>query len=153
MTIIAITGHRDLSHPEAAIRQSIQNTFEEANPEGVLIGMGPGFDLLAGDVARQMQVPYMCAVPWTGHTPKSADENLYYGIINYAARVVYLSDNDDFPGKYIYQKRNEYMVDNCTHVLAYRDPTTQSGGTVNTINYAAKVGRPVRNLFDRIPPF
>lgn len=152
--ILAITGHRDLSHPEAALRQAIRDTYEEAKPEAVIIGMASGMDLIAGDVAREMGIPYGCAVPWRGHTPRKADENLYYALINYAYKVVYVSEEDDFPGAWIYQKRNVFMIDHATHILAYYDGR-DSGGTKNAIWYAnlPKVQKPVRNIFDRIPPF
>lgn len=145
------TGHRELQHPEALLQEEIRNNLLEAKPELVIVGMASGFDLLLGETARQMSIPYVCVRPWRGHEPRRNDENLYLGVWNFASETYDTSDSDDYPGPHVYQMRNVMMVDMATHGLAYF--SGQPGGTANAIKYAQHSGKPVRNIFDRIPPF
>lgn len=145
------TGHRELDHPEALLREEIGNTLLEAKPELVIVGMASGFDLILGDVAREMRVPYVCVRPWRGHEPRRNDENLYLGVWNFASETYDTSDSDDYPGPHVYQMRNAMMVDMATHGLAYF--SGKAGGTANCIQYAHNKNKKVRNIYDRIPPF
>ena len=46
---------------------------------------------------------------------------------------------------YLYQKRNEHMVDAANELIYYWDGI-ETGGTWNTIKYARKVGVPMRDI-------
>lgn len=45
-----------------------------------------------------------------------------------------------------YQVRDEWMVDHCDELWAFYDGT--KGGTRNTVEYAFKVGKPIRNIYN-----
>jgi uncharacterized phage-like protein YoqJ len=65
----------------------------------------------------------------------------YNAALRFAAEVVNVTDYDIFPGAWVYQKRNEWMVDHADEVVAVWDGT--SSGTANCVAYAKKVGKPV----------
>lgn len=150
---IAITGHRpeDITELEKDVRAKFKQTFEEAKPEAVITGMAAGVDLWAGDEARLLGIPIIAARPWAGHTPREQDAELYAALCDAAHEVVEVDDSDSYPGPWVYHKRNEWMVDNSTHVLAYWSGK-EKGGTFACIKYARKVKKPVRNIYD-LPPF
>lgn len=114
--------------------------------EAVICGMANGVDLWAGNVALDMGLPVIAAKPWRGHGPRKSDVALYERIIKEAVEVVYVDSSMEYRGPWVYQKRNEWMVDNATHVLAYYNGKGR-GGTYNCIAYAEKVKKPVRNVY------
>lgn len=146
--IIALTGHRSEScEPENVVRQKFRTVFRYTEGiTAVITGMANGVDLWAGDEARLLGIDLWAAKPWTGHGPRKDDAEIYAEIIGAASQVVNVVDREDFPGNWCYHKRNEWMVDNATHVLAYWNGT-ESGGTYACRNYAKKVGRPIRNIY------
>lgn len=122
-------------------------TFEEVNPDVVICGMANGCDLWSADEARLLGIEVWAAKPWAGHRPRKEDEELYARIIEYASRVVNIDESETYPGPWVYHKRNEWMVDNSTHVLAYLNPQKSKGGTYACVAYAHKTEKPVRNIW------
>jgi uncharacterized phage-like protein YoqJ len=59
----------------------------------------------------------------------------------HAERVVDVDPSEDYPGVWVYNKRNEWMIDHANVVVAVWDGT--SGGTANAVKYAKKIKRPV----------
>lgn len=146
--IISVTGHRPekIKISETELYNLLSHNISEAKPEAVIVGMAAGVDLIAGKVALDLNIDVVAAVPWMGHSPRIKDEELYQKIKDLAANVIYISDSIEYPGAYIYQMRNKFMVDNSTHLLAYYDGT--GGGTGNCIKYAR--GRiPIRNIYGK----
>lgn len=145
--IIAVTGHRPEACPEDefTIRDKFGAVYEEVKPDTVIVGMASGVDLWAGAEAILRDIPVWAAKPWRGHGPRQADEELYNFIIDNAVWVVNVTDSDSYPGPWCYHKRNEWMVDSATNVLAYW-AGKESGGTYACMNYARKVGKPIRNI-------
>lgn len=145
---IAVTGHRRRDcEPESVVRQKFREVFENVGPDVVINGLCNGVDLWAADEARLLGIEIWSARPWAGHGPVSGDEELYATIVEASSRVVDVDKSNDYPGPWAYYKRNEWMVDNSTHVLAYIRPDKTSGGTHACVRYARKVGRPVRNIY------
>jgi uncharacterized phage-like protein YoqJ len=115
--------------------------------------MAAGFDLWAADeIERELGIPLIAAVPWKGHTARKEDEELYADILTRAQEIVYVNDSEQYPGPWVYQDRNEYMVDRADLVMAYLNPHKNKGGTYNCVTYAKKVGKPVANVWYD-PPF
>lgn len=114
--------------------------------------MAAGFDLWAADIILEEFESWdvWCAIPFKGHKPRKADEELYQRVLDRSSQVVYVSDAETYPGPWVYQKRNEWMVDHADRVVAYWDGT--AGGTANCVKYAKKKGVPVRNIINT-PPF
>lgn len=147
--IIAFTGHRSEVIDEDTARSNVRRKLQETGPasiEAVVCGMANGFDLWAGDEALALRIPVWAAKPWAGHKPRRGDVELYAKIIAGASRVINVSDADAYPGPWIYQVRNEWMVDNATHILAYYNGAPK-GGTFNCLKYADKKKKPVRNVY------
>lgn len=147
--IIAATGHRsEKCEEESIVRQKLRAGLERVPPweESIFIcGMANGVDLWAGDEALLLGYEIWAAKPWAGHKPRVADRELYARIIEAASRVINVVDSENYPGAWAYQKRNEWMVDNATNIIAYWDGV-ESGGTWNCINYA-RGKKPIRNVY------
>ncbi len=145
--ILAITGHRPEKAIEAAVRSEYRRTFEEVRPSAVICGMASGVDLWAGTEAVRAGFPVWAAKPWKGHKPRKADAELYAEVIEAASRIVNVNESETYLGPWLYQARNEWMVDNATHVLAFWDGSP--GGTKNCVDYCApsRGDKPVRNLW------
>jgi len=112
----------------------------------VICGMANGVDLWAGNVALDLGLPVIAAKPWAGHGPRKSDVALYERIIKEAVEVVDVNLSETYIGPWLYQVRNEWMVDNATHVLAYYNGAPK-GGTFNCLKYANKKKKPVRNVY------
>lgn len=151
--VVAVTGHRPdkLSGYEHAaklrLQQVAERVLEEARPRSIITGMALGWDQAVAVAAGRCGIPYIAAVPFKGQHeqwPFFAREE-YERLLRYAYRVVYVSE----PGYAVWkmQRRNEWMVDQCEAVLALWDGS--GGGTANCIQYAAKVQRPMVNVWDQ----
>jgi len=155
--IVAGTGHRpedceDESVVRTKARVKLQYPSRNGKIPSVFIcGMASGFDLWAGDEARKLGIKVIAARPWAGHGPRNEDRELYDAIIAYASEVVNVNESENYPGAWVYHKRNEYMVDNADAVMAYWNGK-ESGGTFACRNYAIKVGKPIANIYYD-PPF
>lgn len=156
MSICAFTGYRpekfSFGDNEADLRceQLKQKMFCEIlrmTREGVNVfmsGMARGVDLWAAEAVLQIQnvkpsqkIELWAIIPYDRQPLAwSAKERArYQRILEQAARVEYIS-HDYYNG--CLQKRNRYMVDHATHLLAVYDG--QPGGTASTIRYARKKG-------------
>ena len=156
MSICAFTGYRpekfSFGDNEADLRceQLKQKMFCEIlrmTREGVSVfmsGMARGADLWAAEAVLQIQnvkssqkIELWAIVPYDRQPLAwSAKERArYQRILEQAAHVEYIS-HDYYNG--CLQKRNRYMVDHATRLLAVYDG--QPGGTASTIRYARKKG-------------
>jgi uncharacterized phage-like protein YoqJ len=152
--IVAGTGHRpkDCSHSEAMVRQLANNKLRLTSGVSVFIcGMASGFDLWAGTEAVDLGLEVWAAKPWTGHTPRKGDEELYQKILDNASRIINVTEVDAYPGPWVYPVRNHWMVDNADVVMAYYNGA-QKGGTFECFEYAKKKGKKIANIIND-PPF
>ncbi|MBR7132377.1 MAG: DUF1273 family protein [Clostridia bacterium] len=112
-------------------------------------GMAMGFDIIAAETVLLLKQIYsyplklICVVPFSGqeNTYTAYWRERYNRVLELCDGVEVLSDTYT-PG--CYQKRNIYMVDNSDFVLTWYDG--KSGGTKNTIDYAARLGRQIFNI-------
>ena len=101
------------------------------------IGMALGFDMLVGEIIlelkKEFDIKLICAIPCPNQDRYwgEKDKEKYKYILKYADEVVYVSDKY-FTG--CMQKRNKFMVDNSSLLIAYYNGTL--GGTKQTIDYA-----------------
>lgn len=147
MIILCGTGHRpEDCEEEEVVRRKIQQTLQEARPGIVISGMAAGFDLWLADEAITLGIPVWAARPWAGHTARTQDTELYAKVIGYADQVIAVTKSDEYAGPWVYHKRNEWMVDHATHILAYWSGK-KTGGTYACLNYARKQSRPIRNIY------
>lgn len=145
--IVAITGHRSENcEPESIVRERLREAFIAEEPTTVIVGMANGVDLWAGDIALSMGVDVVAARPWKTHSPRIADRELYSRILTGAVRVVDVVEAESYPGPWVYQRRNEWMVDHADLVIAYWNGI-EKGGTYNCVKYA-KDKKDVVNIYD-----
>jgi predicted Rossmann fold nucleotide-binding protein DprA/Smf involved in DNA uptake len=150
--IVAITGHRpedSLGEEDVRVKTRAKIKYTKG-VDTVICGMAAGVDLWAADEALNAGKEVWAAVPWLGHTPRKGDEDLYQTIIDMSSKVVYVTEVKDYPGPWVYQKRNEWMVDNADVVMAYWSGI-EAGGTFNCINYARKQGKKIANVYHDAP--
>lgn len=153
--IVAGTGHRpEQAEDEKAVRIKASTKLRYTNKtiDACITGMAAGFDLWYADEAHMLGLDLIAAVPWKGHKARKEDEELYAHILSVAKEVVYIDESEDYPGPWVYHKRNEYMVDRADLIMAYLNPHVESGGTYACYNYAKKVGKPIANIWYD-PPF
>lgn len=147
---IAITGHR----PENIanwqfVETQLKHAFTDFQPEVVIQGMAAGVDLVAAKIAYQNKFPFWCAKPWKNHKGRMGGtrgytpswELFYEQALKHAERVIDVTDYEDYPGGFVYQVRNEWMVDHADMLVAVWDGTP--GGTTNCVKYAVKQGLPI----------
>lgn len=147
--IVAVTGHRsEQCQSEEVVRNRVRPVLDAFRPDFVIVGMANGVDLWTGDVALDLELPVWAARPWAGHQPRKDDAELYAKILENASRIDVVHEGLEYPGPWVYHKRNEFMVDNATHVLAYLNPAVASGGTFACVKYARNVAhKPVKNVY------
>jgi uncharacterized phage-like protein YoqJ len=135
MTKIFVTGHR----PEKItdwqyVGHQLALAFHDYDANVVIQGCAAGVDMLAARVAFHEHIPFWSIRPWAGHKPRKADEQDYAKMLANSAYVHDVSDQETYPGAWIYQKRNEWMVDNGDIGVAVWDGSP--GGTANCVKYA-----------------
>lgn len=155
------TGYRPSKFPFSLDGESKQfKEFENALIEGILdlaedncrifySGMAMGFDIIAAETVLFLKNAYnsplklVAVLPFAeqGNSFTSFWKERYQRVLEQCDEKVILSDKY-FSG--CYQKRNEYMVNNSDYVLTWYDG--KSGGTRNTIDFAAKKGRFILNV-------
>lgn len=139
--IVAFTGHRPegLGDDLAGAWIAIKEFLLEAKPERVVSGMALGVDSMAFDIAVELGIPVVAAVPWIGHSGNwpSADRTAYLKRLELASEVKVTSDTQAF-GIWVYPVRNRWMVDNSDALAAIWNGTT-IGGTWDAIQYARSI--------------
>lgn len=148
--IVAVTGHRpdklgkeyDYSGPYSQfIYDKMWKWLIENKPEKVISGMALGVDQIWANVAINLFIPVIAAIPFKGQEsnwPKGS-RNIYNALLKRVSEKVYVSK-----GRYTAAKmqiRNEWMVNNCDLLFAVWNGT--DGGTANCIRYANSVGRKI----------
>ena len=112
-----------------------------SNALRVISGMAQGWDTLAARTAIDLGIPYIAAVPWIGFSSNWPGEHqhLYLDLLEKAERVEIICDTQVYQ-PWVYQKRDEWMVDNSDLLCSAWDGVRE-GGTWNTIKYALKKNR------------
>jgi len=143
---VAFTGHRPerLGDRVNDVYTAIQTFMQNENPSLVISGMAGGVDQLAAGWARALRIPWVAAVPFIGQQSRwpKRHQDVYFKLLEDASRIEVISESYS---KDVYQKRDEWMVDNCDLLVAVWDGK-KYGGTYNTIKYAERVGRVIQYL-------
>ena len=150
--IIAFTGHRpdklgnwDPLHPVVTrVYKALRDGLASNWPLYAISGMAQGVDTWAVETCIEMGIPFVAAVPcdnWGEQWPTFA-RSRYHTLMNKAKEIHVISPGPYKPWKM--QRRNEWMVDHCSLLLAVHDGS--SGGTYNCLAYAAEVKRDVKRL-------
>lgn len=142
MVRVAVTGHRPdklggyaahASH--RAIRRHMRDFLEQA-PEGelfLLSGGALGIDQFWIEVGLFLQLPIIAVLPFKGYDSKwpVASRQVYEKLLAQCHEVSYIG-SEYKPD--IYQKRNEFLVDNSDVLVAYWNGS--ESGTKNCVDYA-----------------
>ena len=153
---ICFTGHRPDNLPWRnyecgeqfnEFRENLRHVILKNIKEGYtffISGMAMGFDMIAASVVLELKELYdiklIAVLPHKNHGKNwNVKEKLkHLNILNRADEVICLSENYT---KYCFHVRNKYMVDNSSKVIACYNFV--KGGTLNTINYASKLGKEI----------
>lgn len=140
---VAFTGHRELY--KGFNKQSLYKKIEEYILDGkdtFLIGMAVGFDTVCFQTVEKLKERYeelkiIACVPCENQQKNFSFSQKfeYERMLKKADQVIYVSKTYT---PYCMQKRNMFMVDNCSVLLAYLKRDT--GGTANTVRYAKTKG-------------
>lgn len=148
--IAAATGHRPSKLPtdaESQVKVAYRKALTQLKPDWFISGMAIGVDTWAAEVALELGIKLWAAVPFEGQERRwvPADQERFKSILARASKTTIVCQGTYDPK--MFQKRNIFMVDNCTILLAYWDGTP--GGTGNCVKYARKVNRNMTNLFEK----
>lgn len=141
---VGITGHRveRLEDHEDAVKELISETLQDIGATRLYQGMANGVDLWSAKEAWKLKIPYTACKPWAGHSPRYGDRIEYTKVIRHADEVIDVSPHFEYPGPWVYGKRNEFIVDNSQALIAVWDGD-RYGGTYHCIQYAWKKSIPV----------
>jgi len=151
--IVSVTGHRPPKlggYSDEAFRKLVsiaRDYFVAYPPKLIISGMALGWDQAVARAAIELNIPWEAAVPFKGQEkawPWQSQQR-YNAMLSKATSIVVVSDGGYAAWKM--QKRNEYMVDKSSYILAMWD--LSSGGTANCIRYARERGKPYINLYNR----
>lgn len=143
-TTCCFTGHRvlkkdfNVENLEKVIEKVIKNGYKT-----FLVGMAVGFDTVVFETLlkyKKQNIDIIACVPCKNQNKyftKKQNEK-YNELLLSADKVVYISD-EYYDG--CMQKRNRYMVDNSSILIAYL--YSNMGGTKYTVNYAEKNGKTI----------
>ena len=151
---LALTGHRpkDLSDVDMEeVADRLKRYCQENDIDTIISGMALGFDQVGAQVAIDLGIRLVAAVPCDGQDSKwdKKDVAAYQRLLDRADQVKKVS-----PGEYSARKlqlRNEWMVDNADEVFAlfngkYYHDGGKTSGTGNCVGYAKEVRKPVYRL-------
>ena len=144
---LAITGHRVI--PKDFNKEKLTKlliTFVNKGFDTFLVGMALGFDTVCFNCLERIKtkndIKIIACVPCSSQAYKFTKDQKeeYERMLSVADEKILVSESYSAT---CMMKRNKYMVDNASCVLAYikRD----FGGTANTVKYAKKIGVPVVN--------
>jgi uncharacterized phage-like protein YoqJ len=150
----AFTGHRwyDSSRKQCVI-EKLEGCVREAYKNGItnfISGMAIGFDLLAAELVLSLKqecpaITLTAALPFGEQASRFNERNKsrYYKCLSQADDIVILSN--DYTTK-CYLERDRFMVEHSSLLIACYDGRNK-GGTFWTVNYAARIGKNVINIY------
>lgn len=151
--IVAFTGHRpnrgrlpsDAPSQMRVVMRWLHGAYGERLH--VISGMAQGWDTLAAKAAVELGVPFTAALPWAGHGggwPADHRDQLR-DLCALGERTVVVCDTPVYR-PWVYQKRDEWMVDNSELLISAWDGI-RTGGTWNTIRYAMERQRKMVHVY------
>ncbi len=146
---VAFTGHRTYcGEAEKSLQELLQKLYEQRFRR-FLTGMAWGFDLAAGEAVMRMKEQYdnvelIAVVPFADFHKRfnAVDLERYNTIMESADEVIIV--NDEY-SKAVYRRRNDFLVDNSSFVVAWWNYQPK-GGTAYTIKRAIKQRHQIVNL-------
>jgi uncharacterized phage-like protein YoqJ len=142
------TGHRILDNNFN--NKEVKKVILEAINKGYdtfLLGLALGFDTACFNVLEELKKQYNISIIGCIPCPEQPinftveEREKYYKMVENCTETVILSEKYT---NYCMQKRNRYMVDNSSLVIAYLK--RNFGGTYFTVNYAKKLDIEIKYL-------
>ena len=147
------TGHRDIPADQlSVILIKLRKEVLQAVSDGYthfICGFAAGADLMFAEIVAELKIGYSlnleAAIPYPGRM-NTRDET--FQCLIPCCDVVNIHSNYYFGG--CYMKRNRYMVDHSSRVIAVYDGRT-TGGTATTLQYAEQVNCQIRKICFETP--
>lgn len=157
ITSVCFTGHRDLTDNEKNIISNrltiiLENLIRNHGLNNCFAGGAIGFDTLAAQTVLSLKDVYSelklnLILPCQGQEKSwNALQKQEYEIIKERADTVRVLAPFFYSG--CMQARNRELLRNSDLCIAYLRKGTRSGGSLNTVLQAAKLGIPVINIAD-----
>lgn len=152
----SFTGHRPnkLDYSENEIKPLLETAIDNAILDGYvtfITGMAEGVDIWAAEIVLEKKkhntaLHLICAIPHPGFENKRSEyeKERYMHILQGADYTTTVSDHYF---RACYQRRNEFMVDHSSLVIAVWNGL--SSGTKNTIDYAKRKNVKTINLLNQ----
>ena len=149
------TGHRPnkLDYSENEIKPLLETAIDDSISDGYITfitGMAEGVDIWAAEIVLEKKkhntaLHLICAIPHPGFENKrnEYEKERYMHILQGADYTITVSDHYF---RACYQRRNEFMVDHSSLVIAVWNGAPS--GTQNTIDYAKKRGVKAINIIE-----
>ncbi|WP_296790896.1 SLOG family protein [Ruminococcus sp.] len=167
------TGHRrrDLPFEGDISKQGVKNLIStvhllchEAYGRGIrtfITGMAEGSDIICGSVIMDLMhsedhpgIELICALPYEDQIReiKLPKDRYIYSLLLRMASAVVVTGNADDSGRY--RRRNKFMVDNSSELIAIYKEKQRGSGTLQTINMAKRNGLDMHVIeLDKNPQF
>lgn len=167
------TGHRrrDLPFEGDISKQGVKNLIStvhllchEAYRRGIrtfITGMAEGSDIICGSVIMDLMhsedhpgIELICALPYEDQIReiKLPKDRYIYSLLLRMASAVVVTGNADDSGRY--RRRNKFMVDNSSELIAIYKEKQRGSGTLQTINMAKRNGLDMHVIeLDKNPQF
>ena len=167
------TGHRrrDLPFEGDISKQGVKNLIStihllchEAYGRGIrtfITGMAEGSDIICGSVIMDLMhsedhpgIELICALPYEDQIReiKLPKDRYIYSLLLRMASAVVVTGNADDSGRY--RRRNKFMVDNSSELIAIYKEKQRGSGTLQTINMAKSNGLNMHVIeLDKNPQF
>jgi uncharacterized phage-like protein YoqJ len=143
---IAVTGHRpqklgneyQYDGPYSTyLREKFREILIKEQPSQCITGMALGVDTLFCQVAIELAIPVLAAIPFPGQETRwpPASQELYTKLLSNSLVTAHLVSSGPYNSAKM-QIRNEYMVDKADKLVAVWNGS--AGGTMNCVRYAEK---------------
>lgn len=165
---VAFTGHRTLTtadgtpdaNLENVIRTELSFCLESCYRDGknvFISGLAVGWDMLCAEEVLKLKSKYqdvvlIVAIPFMGQERlyKEQDQSRYKAIYEAADHREFITDGGY--DKDAYHKRNDWMIANCSEVIAYYNGKPRSG-TSSTMRKARITEVDILNVFDELKKY
>ncbi|MDL2280748.1 DUF1273 domain-containing protein [Selenomonadales bacterium OttesenSCG-928-I06] len=146
ISFCCVIGHRKIditkrSYVKAELKQEIKKAIQDGYTN-FISGFSPGTDLMFADIIVELQRKYpinlIAYIPYVNimKTKNRTFQNLIY-------KCNSIKIYSEYYAPFCFIRRSQLMVQNSRRVIAVYDGR-QKGGTINTINYARKLGRDLK---------
>ena len=152
MAILGVSGHRPKYWEHApekyrALVAIVRSYLQKERPDKIITGMALGMDTAVAEVAAELGIPFMAAVPFKGQETlwPQEDQDRYNSLLTKAFSTVVVCPGGFSPEAY--KKRNEFIVANCHSLLILYNGAKRSG-TGHLVGLATARQMPMVNLWD-----